>query len=91
MPELVTSDCQHLLPKFLCRNCSATFLERASGHVSGPYTNSEKKDMQVFQDTVRKSMEPVLIEAEIQFAEIKRKVERYAAKPKVQRYISPKL
>lgn len=71
-----TEECQHLLPKFLCRTCSATFWEKAMG-ITGPLTVQERKDAKTYYEHIAKVTRPALIEAEASLNDVKKKIERY--------------
>lgn len=64
-------ECPHLLPKFLCRNCSATFWDKTQGKF-GLLTAPERKDMETYYKTIGDRVQHDLIAAD--FAHIERRV-----------------
>lgn len=80
------TECQHLLPKFLCRNCSAAdFPDRKTGlpqrYVGGrgPYTQEEYRDLKRYHEVVRENIQASM-------PDIPRRVERYRPGGSVPRY-----
>ena len=76
MTEAILEECHHLLPRVLCRTCSASFWDKMHGKL-GPLTVQERKDVSFYHETVHEALGPVLAEAEANLADVKRKIERY--------------
>jgi len=81
VPEAILVECHHLLPRVLCRTCSATLWDKMVAR-PGPLTVTERKDVKTYYKQIAETLKPSLVEAEANLADVKRKIERY---------VSPKL